>query len=209
MRESGGSISLDGFYEVDVILEGFFDVVRSGAVEVYNEFSFQHELGIYLREKFSEKKVQFERNAKHFGINDPDLIKKEIDIAVFSCDKFELSCAFELKCPRNRQYPEQMYSFCKDIAFLEQLVSAGFKKAYFAVMVDDHLFYSGAKKDGIYSYFRSNNTIAGKIIKPTGNKLEAVCIQGSYIVEWNAIKEDLKYCIVEVSPSALERGRAR
>ena len=102
-----------------------------------------------------------------------------------------------------------MYSFCKDIAFLEQLVSAGFKKAYFAVMVDHHLFYSGTKKDGIYAYFRSNNKIAGKIIKPTGNKLESVCIQGSYIAEWNTIKEDLKYCIVEVSLSALERGRAR
>ena len=83
MRESGGFISVDGFCEAGVILEGFFDVVRNGAFEVYNEFSFQHELGIYLREKFSEKKVQFERNAKHFGINEPDLIKKEIDIAVF------------------------------------------------------------------------------------------------------------------------------
>ncbi len=32
-----------------------------------------------------------------------------------------LDAVVELKFPRNGQHPEQMYSFCKDIVFAEQL----------------------------------------------------------------------------------------
>ena len=52
--------------------------VATGKVEVYNEFSLQHELGIYLRDQLKKNpeyqnyngyKVQFERNTKYFGFD--------------------------------------------------------------------------------------------------------------------------------------------
>ena len=178
-------------------LEKFFGSMRSGSVEVYNEFSFQHELGIYLRKEVPDKQVQYERNVSYF-FQGREFDKREIDIAVFSRDKSELTSVCELKFPRNGQYPEQMFSFCKDIVFLEQLVKAGFRKAYFIVVADDRLFYSGDKVDGIYAYFRSNKPIEGKITKPTGKKDDSIFVEGSYYANWKVIQESLKYCVIEI-----------
>ena len=183
-------------------LNEFFGSVRSESVEIYNEFSFQHELGIHLRNKVPDKKVQFERNVSHF-FPSHEFVKNEIDIAVFSKDKSEMTSVCELKFPRNGQYPEQMYSFCKDIVFLEQLVKAGFENAYFIAVADDRLFYSGDKKDGIYSFFRSNKPIEGKITKPTGRQDDSVVVEGSYYANWNSIRGGLKYCVVEVRSAAI------
>jgi hypothetical protein len=43
------------------LLGDFMDLVARAQVEIYNEFSFQHELGIFLRNCMTDKKVQFER----------------------------------------------------------------------------------------------------------------------------------------------------
>lgn len=54
--------------------------------DIYNEFSLQHELGIYLREHLGENyKVQFERNAKKLWgkLKNEDWQKTEIDIFVY------------------------------------------------------------------------------------------------------------------------------
>lgn len=59
----------------------------------------------------------------------------------------------KLKYPRNGQYPEQMYSFCKDILFIEQLKQAGFARTLLIIFADDPLFYNGYG-GGIYDYFR-------------------------------------------------------
>lgn len=74
-------------------------MVESGQVEVYNEFSLQHELGIFLRAQLPDYKVQFERNTKFFGIS--GTIKHEIDIVVFN-DKE--SYAVELKYPIDKPH---------------------------------------------------------------------------------------------------------
>ena len=180
-------------------LENFWDYIFKNKKEtdIYNEFSFQHELGIYLRDNLPEDyKVQFERNVSFFGNNMddfksiPKLVKKEIDIAIYKYDDEKVhSChAIELKYPRNGQYPDSMYAFIKDIKFMEQLNSAGFENTYCMVMVDneDKLFYSNGKKDGIYQYFRDKQEINGKIYKQTGNgKNEKYYdIQGKYTIIW-------------------------
>ncbi|MCK7509506.1 MAG: hypothetical protein MZV70_39375 [Desulfobacterales bacterium] len=108
--------------------------------------------------------------------------KKEIDIAVTSSAGDRLS-ALELKYPRNGQVPESMFGFCKDIAFLEQLVSSGFQSACFLAVADDKLFYSGSS-EGIYGLFRSGTPITGTITKPTGDKDSKVTINGSYTASW-------------------------
>ena len=141
------------------LLQDFIEEIRANTIEVYNEFSLQHELGIYLRNHLSGYKIQFERNIHFFGIG--EAVKKEIDIVVYN-DKEKY--AIELKFPRNGQYPEQMYSFIKDICFMEEMKQAGFDKTYCFALVDDKNFYSGKKQDGIYAFFRGNKKIREKII---------------------------------------------
>lgn len=95
--------------------------------------------------------MQFERNVSYFT-SDNKTTKKEIDIAVFSEDKTE-KYAIELKCPLNGQYPEQMYSFVKDIKFMEELKDRGFNKTATVTLVSDRSFYEGHNNEGIYKYF--------------------------------------------------------
>ncbi|KAA0891409.1 hypothetical protein [Oryzomonas rubra] len=179
--------------------EKFSQLVESGQVEIYNEFSLQHELGLYLRSAIQDAKVkvQFERNVSFFFDSINSFRKKEIDISIFLTDKSRKLCAIELKYPRNGQYPEQMFSFCRDIHFLEQLKVAGFEKAYFIVFADEKPFYEG-KADGIYGYFRSGRTLSGTIQKPTGSRDDFIEIGGSYSVCWSTVRGDLKFAIVEV-----------
>ncbi len=68
---------------------------------------------------------QFERNVSYFYPRQTSWLKRELDIALFRAGPIPLA-ALEFKYPRSGQYPEQMYKACIDIAFLEQLVSAGF-----------------------------------------------------------------------------------
>lgn len=178
--------------DLKVLFEKFMEQVLNGNIEVYNEFSLQHEMGIFLREKLPAYKVQFERNTKFFGIT--GTIKHEIDIVIYN--DYEKH-AIELKYPVNGQYPEQMYAFVKDIKFMEELKEAGFDSTYCLTLVQDKNFYSGKKTDGIYSYFRTNTPITGTIVKPTGGKYEEFVINGSYDLLWNGEGEN-KYYIVRL-----------
>ena len=178
------------------LLYEFMGMVESERVEVYNELSLQHELGIFLRERLSGYKVQFERNTRFFGIS--GTIKHEIDIVVFNdLERY----AVELKYPVNGQYPEQMYSFVKDIVFMEQLKGNGFDATYCLTMVKDRNFYSGKKIDGIYAYFRRNEILGGTIEKPTGKSEESVALGKRYKIKWEGETKQLKYYIVDIDKS--------
>ena len=214
---------------------------------IYNEFSLQHELGIFLRKELEPFgfKVQFERNIENFfqipanlsgkertdwiKVEQKKFCKHEMDILIFK--NFDLDSekyAIELKFPRNGQYPEQMYSFIKDIKFMEQVN----EKFNIKTLVDDKNYYikTGHEKDkSIYWYFRSENdtekseTITAKqdieknttIQKPTGNKAKndnesdekwlEIKLDNSYKkVEWKSIlNSDLKnyrYYFFEIPP---------
>ena len=188
-------------------IRNFFNLVASKKVEIYNEFSLQHELGIYLRKQYPDKKVQFERNVSYFSLDKSKYEKKEIDLVIYT-DKNSLNCVMELKYPRNRQVPESMFSFCKDIAFLEELTKSGFKSAYFIAVVDDSLFYSG-NASGIYSFYRNKQKITGIIQKPTGKKDKTVHILGSYIAHWQPISKNTKYCLIEIDTNASQSSPSK
>lgn len=68
--------------DISVLISDFMNQIATGQLEVYNEFSLQHEMGIFLREKISDYKIQFERNTKYFGIQ--GTVKHEIDIVIYS-----------------------------------------------------------------------------------------------------------------------------
>lgn len=172
------------------IIYNFFSCVENESIEIYNEFSLQHELGIYLRQNISNYKVQFERNTSFFNIF--GTIKHEIDIVVFNSQE---QIAIELKFPLNGQYPEQMFSFIKDIRFMEQLKENGFSKTYCITVVRDRLFFEGNRIDGIYSFFRNRNIITGTIAKPTGSKNEEIIINKEYSVLWQECGNNHFYII--------------
>ncbi len=185
----------------------FFNIVRpfvaevaKGNIEIYNEFSLQHEFGLFLRKTFANAKVQFERPVGYFFPNNSgQFVKKEIDISVFSGTQVkDLGFVFELKYPQNGQHPEQMFKFCQDLRFVEQLVQSGFRAGATLIFADDRLFYEGNVSGPIYGLFRAQAPIEGTIQKPTGAKNEAVNLSGHYQANWKPVVGSLKYCLLEV-----------
>lgn len=184
--------------ELKTIIIDFFIYVKDNNIEIYNEFSLQHELGIYLRNVLPMYKVQFERNVSYFT-NDIKTTKREIDISIFNKDKKE-KYAIELKYPLNGQYPEQMYSFVKDIKFMEELKERGFTKTASVVLVYDKPFYEGKTNVGIYKYFRDEFAAYGHIYKPTGpNKQdEFISLTRRHEIKWQDLDAKSKYYIIEI-----------
>jgi hypothetical protein len=180
------------------LIQPFIRQVAAGEIEVYNEFSLQHELGIFLRYPFPHDKVQFERNVRFFSSRTRQFIKREIDISIFSPDKCALKWAIELKYPRNGQHPEQMFSFCKDILFAEQLKAECFVRAGSVIVAEDPLFWEGASdSERVYRFFRGAAPLCGTIRKPTGAKDETVQLSGSYSVEWKDVSGGRRYAVIE------------
>lgn len=56
---------------------GFLQNIENKNIEIYNEFSLQHELGIYLRNNLQIGKIQFERNISYFNLLRVDFEKKK------------------------------------------------------------------------------------------------------------------------------------
>lgn len=197
--------------DIKYLINKFLNNLKDSKADLYNEFSFQFELGIFLKEHLTSYKIQFERNISYFltDYKEKNLnwIKREIDISIFDYNKKE-KYAIELKYPLNGQYPEQMYSFIKDIKFLEELKSINFNTVYSVVLVKDPLFYKGNadKENQIYQFFRNRDTnktlIKGSIYKPTGKrKGEEIKLKGEYCIEWqNCIinGEHHKYYIIAI-----------
>lgn len=177
-------------------ITSFAKEVGKGQIEIYNEFSLQHELGLYLRNTLVDKKVQFERNVSFFGLNKTDFVKREIDISIFESTESLPGAAIELKYPKNGQYPEQMFSFCKDVSFAEQLKASGFRDAYVVIFAKDHLFYEGSQ-EGIYGFFRGGKVLSGLVQKPTGKRDSEIHIKGAYTIRWRPVRGSLKYTVIK------------
>ena len=155
-------------------------------VDIYNEISLQHEMGIFLRNSISDYKVQFERNISYFNVRGKFAKGGEIDISIFNADKSD-RYAIELKYPNNGRVPETMYDFVKDIKFMEELKVKGFTNTFCVVLVLDSNFYKGTKQDGIYKHFRNEHSIYGDVYKPTGKSNDYISIGGRYDFEWCSI----------------------
>ena len=185
--------------KAEALIGEFARRLNDGYIEIYNEFSLQHEFGIFLREAKVAERVQFERNVSYFKFPRSSFTKREIDITCFdSSPTKQLRLAVELKYPRSGQFPEQMFSFCKDIAFLEELKVAGFLSCLFIAVVEQRPFYSGIA-DGIYKYFRGGEPLNGKIGKPTGSRDQKVMIEGKYAIQWKELGDGRKYTWIEVN----------
>lgn len=185
--------------DVYALINIFLNAIQENRIEIYNEFSLQHELGIFLRQNLpSNLKVQFERNVDYFFKSKRDFTKKEMDIVIFSED-FSFKVCIELKFPQNGRTPENMFDICKDIAFIEELSKKGFSKCYQLTLVSSNLYYSGKSKDDniIYDYFRHSKLLHGKVIKPTGKKNKTIFIDGTYLLTWKTLN-NYKFLLIIV-----------
>lgn len=184
-------------------IKSFFDDIKNNnEIEIYNEFSFQHELGIFLRERLKDKgyKIQFERNVKFFDYFPKERNeKKEIDIVV-SDDNEKYAIELKFANETNGQHPEKMFSFINDIYFMETVKTQceGFVQNYCVTFVEDELFYTGKKIDGIYAYFRNGEKISGDIEKPTGEKKFKIRIKNAYQIKWEDLCDNKKFYIVKI-----------
>ena len=220
-------------------IDKFFNDLKAGSINVDedfdNEFGMQFELGIRLRNALAQNgfaaqgyKVYFEKNIKNICCKNNlayknDTLKKEIDLLVAKTSsgpsrQLEELYAIELKFPRNGQYPEQMYSFVKDLAFIAQLrANYNFKGCWSVVLVDDDNFCKTTNRKttkAIYTYFREDKNIGnnlkkigGVIEKPTGQyKYQvppSITIPIGYekTVQWTPIKRinqnNLHYYIIQ------------
>ena len=181
------------------LIPEFVGLISNNQIEIYNEASIQYELAIFLRQKLPNYKIQLERNITFFGLNKNEFKKKEIDIVIFDKEKKE-KLAIEIKFPTNGQYPEQMFSFVKDIKFLEELKEKRFETRLVIAFANDQNFWNPKGKEGtIYYFFRKIGKLYGEIQKPTGKKDETVSLKNSYEIYWENIPQDnLKYFIVKV-----------
>lgn len=183
-------------------LKKFIEKIRNREIDLYNEFGLQFELALYLRglNEFKDFKIELERPVNHFGIIKTSNSKKEIDVCIYKNDF--LKTAIEIKVSTNGQVPLQLFKFCEDIYFLEQLMNSNFECAYSLVLVNSDDFYQAKrKKDGIYQYFRGNNKsiLTGKIECPTGKeKGKLITITNSYQIIWTELCDDFKYYLLEI-----------
>ena len=79
-----------------------------------------------------------------------------------------------------------MYSFIKDIVFMEQLATFGFTETYLLTLVKDNLYCNGTKTSGIYQYFRLGIPLSGKVYKPTNNPNNKISldVSNTYVINW-------------------------
>ncbi|MDR0336830.1 MAG: hypothetical protein LBI18_07050 [Planctomycetaceae bacterium] len=163
----------------------------------YIEATFQFNLLMELASIYNRSIIFPERSIEYYD-NLSNLTKKRIDIVL----EYNNNIAIELKMPMNGQVPVQMFKIIQDIKFLEELKSSKkFFECYSIVVTNDKKFWCGKTKDGIYSYFRDNKTITGKIDKPIdANKTEKPpCeINGKYEIQWKNLNDDFRYFIIEI-----------
>lgn len=198
--------------ELEKIIRQFIEKMLSRKAKeenIYNEFSLQHELGIYLRRALpGNYKVQFERNiADILGLDSEKekkrFVKHEIDIYIFNKNKVKERYAVELKYPTNGQTPNQLFMFCKDFSFMEQVKKAGFSKTYVLTLVNDNKkglsYYSGSgetdETNTMYERFRDGGVIHGTIKYPIKNTkgYRSLEITGEYKMKWVTVKRNPIY----------------
>ena len=185
-------------------VEEFLGAVGKREIEIYNEFSLQHEFGIWLRQHLGDPtiKIQFERPVSFFGVRNR-LTKKEIDLACFTSTS-ATQAVLEFKFPRAGQVPIQMFKYCQDVAFLEELVlkEKRFPFGYALFVADDSDFYRGNRHQPgtIYACFRGGVPLRGRIEKSTGKEEPPVELVGEYRIEWRSVQgvSDLQYAMIMV-----------
>ena len=193
--------------DISKYIEEFIKDIETGKTEIYNEFSLQHELGIFLRNKFysiheyKDYKVQFERNISHFGMSNKSSPKSEIDISIFKDKKEGCLATIELKYLKSQNVPNPLFDVLKDIAFMEVTTKHKFQEGFVLVIADHQQFYFGKNQKLLnkppYPWFRKqlsnfgkNERIPNRIDNKVGKKTWKFKINGNYTINWKSITDE-------------------
>ncbi len=180
------------------LIDEFVSHITKGKTEIYNEASVQYELAMFLREKIPDYKIQLERNVKFFNLEKKNFVKKEIDIVLFIKSQNK-KFAIEIKFPVNGEIPIQMFHFCKDVKFLEQLKESGFTDNFFLALTPHRSFWNDNGKQGtIYEKFRKEKELYGKIKNDIGDSTEKVNLNGRHKINWLSINDTVRYFVMRV-----------
>ncbi|RKR14905.1 hypothetical protein CLV91_0986 [Maribacter vaceletii] len=139
--------------EFDIFLEQ--EVITNG-IELCNEAGLQFQLGLFLKLKYPDIKIEFERNINSIGINKTKGVyhKSVVDILI------DQKIAIEIKFPTKGAYPKRTYQAIQDVCFLEILKKEKNIEGYAIFITPLFLFFDNSKKsDGIYKYLRKEKRI--------------------------------------------------
>ena len=107
--------------------------------------------------------------------------------------------AIEIKTPMSGDYPMEMFYFCQDIKFLEQLKESGFTDNFFLAITPQSQFWNGrSKKDTIYEKFRKEKELYGTIKNQIGDSKEEVTLKGRYKINWLTINDFTRYFVMRI-----------
>nr|AIE98228.1 hypothetical protein [uncultured marine thaumarchaeote KM3_04_H06] len=180
------------------IVDDFASQISKGEIKIYNEASIQHELASFLR-IIPNYEIQLERNVNYFKLNKKRFVKRDIDIVLFNKTKTR-KFAIEIKYPTgNSGEPEQMYKFCEDLRFLEQLKESGFTGAFFLAITSNSRFWRNMRKRGsIYEKFRKEKELYGIIANPIRTSEAMVTLKGRHKINWLSINNFTRYFVVRI-----------
>ena len=161
---------------------------------IYNEFSLQHELGIFLRKNligywkiFFEKNIYNDKKLEY--ANKCPWVKKEIDLIAIKYknslfNNIEAKYAIELKFAKgkNARTPENMFDFIRDIRFTEQVKEyRNFTKCFVLIIVDAEKYYYNKNQ-----YYNKKTNWIYKIFRREKNDKEEISID-IYLLKFNKI----------------------
>jgi len=103
------------------------------------------------------------------------------------------------KIQNNGEYSIQMFHFCQDIKFLEQLKKAGFTDNFFLALTPQRNFWSDTGKKGtIYEKFRKEKELYGEIKNEIGDSTEKVILTGRHKINWLSVNDTVRYFVMRV-----------
>lgn len=196
--------------KIETIIENFIQELKKGEnyklisaghksandyeCNIYNEISFQHELGKYIEDKLSEEgyKVFYEKNIYDTKEEKEEMerkqddvcVKKEVDIVIVRNDNEKMEkYAIELKFSKgeNARTPENLFDYIKDIKFMEFVKKEKeYTNVYNLMIANSQKYYNHKlnkkilkNKYNIYEMFRKDT--GEYYIPKKPNKIEKYC----------------------------------
>ncbi|WP_417876385.1 hypothetical protein [Winogradskyella sediminis] len=146
-------MQIDILKEFDEFLE---QKIKTNEIELYNEAGLQFQFGLFLKLKYSEIIIEFERNINAIGLDkkEDEYHKSVVDILI------NKKIAIEIKFPTKGAYPKRSYQAIQDVCFLEKLKKKKKIEGYAIFITPLYSFFDDRKKcDGIYTYLRKEKRI--------------------------------------------------
>lgn len=142
---------------MEKMINEFIEEIKSTPIELYSEFGLQHELAIFIRNRYPKLNVRLEYPTTKIFDNPKKLIKKEIDIFITKEKGYQY--AIELKMPKKDcGTPKEMYNAIIDVKFLEELKLNGITKCFSLLFTQQTAFWSAPRgKMHIYNIFNGEH----------------------------------------------------